>query len=420
MVTATDATSAGQMSAGQMSAGQVSAQVADIELALRALVAAPPVAELAATEVVRLLALRALLATAISDRLSQVEAGNSWARDGSVTPAAWLRRAVELSRAEASSQLRLARRLRDLPLVRAALADAQLSAEHARVLAAHLSNLPADLRDSQEQPFIEVALLTDPHTLDIELRKRCQALQPLPADTQHDRQHSQRRLSLRQTFGGMWQLSGLLDPDNGELLSVALTALRRTDQHTGDQRTPSQRDADALIHLARTALDSGALPTAHRVRPHLLISCTIDSLQTTDGTPLASYLTSGQPIRPNTLAKLGCDATLTRLVLDPEGRVLDVGRSQRTAPAHIWWALQTTHPGCWADGCDEPVPRTQAHHAQPWSEGGDTSLANSVLLCLRRGGHHDQIHHGHAIRLRDGRWLGAHGYLPTNHHLLAA
>ena len=410
MVTATQAPSP----------GLVSAQVAEVEQALRALVAAPAEAELAGTEVVRLLALRALLATAISDRLSIVEAGHGWARDGSVTAAAWLRRAAELSRAEASGQLRLSRRLRDLPLVRAALTDAQLSAEHAQVLAAHLSNLPVDLCDSQEQPFVDLALLTDPHTLDVELRKRCQALQPLPADVEDDRQHSQRRLSLRQTFGGMWQLSGLLDPDNGEILSVALTALRRTDQHTGDQRTPSQRDADALIQLARTCLHNGALPRAYRVRPHLLITCTIDSLQGNNGAPLASYLTSGQPIRPKTLAKLGCDATLTRLVLDPEGRVLDVGRSQRTAPAHIWCALQTSHPGCWADGCDEPVPRTQTHHAQPWSEGGDTSLANSVLLCLRRGGHHDQIHHGQAIRLRDGRWLGAHGYLPTNHDLLAA
>ena len=409
MVTETDA-----------AAAPVSAQIAELERALRALVAAPAAAELAATEVVRLLALRALLATAISDRLSLVEAGHGWARDGSVTAAAWLRRAAELSRTEASAQLRLARRLRDLPLVRAALADAQLSADHAQVLTAHLSALPADLREAQEQPFINLALLTDPHTLDVELRKRCQALQPLPADTEADRQHSQRRLSLRQTFGGMWQLTGLLDPDNGELLSVALTALRRTDQHTGDQRTPSQRDADALIQLTRTALDSAALPRAYRVRPYLLISCTLDSLQHPDGTPLASYLTSGQPIRPKTLAKLGCDATLTRLVLDPEGRVLDVGRSQRTAPAHIWSALQTSHPGCWADGCDEPVPRTQTHHAQPWSEGGDTSLANSVLLCHRRGGHHDQIHHGHTIQLRDGRWLGAHGYLPTNHNLLAA
>ena len=398
----------------------VSAQVAEVEQALRALVAAPAEAELAATEVVRLLALRALLATAISDRLSIVENGHGWARDGSVTPAAWLRRAAELSRAEASAKLRLSRRLRDLPLVRGALADAQLSAEHAQVLGAHLSALPADLREAQEQPFIDLALLTDPHTLDIELRKRCQALQPLPADVEGDRQHAQRRLSLRQTFGGMWQLSGLLDPDSGEIVSVALTALRRTDQHTGDQRTPSQRDADALIQLAQACLDSGALPRAYRVRPHLLITCTLDSLQGNNGAPLASYLTSGQPIRPKTLAKLGCDATLTRLVLDPEGRVLDVGRSQRTTPAHIWWALHTTHPGCWADGCDEPVPRTEAHHAQPWSEGGDTSLANSVLLCRRRGGHHDQVHHGHAIKLRDGRWLGAHGYLKTDHDVLAA
>ena len=244
----------------------VSAQVAEVEQALRALVAAPAEAELAATEVVRLLALRALLATAISDRLSIVENGHGWARDGSVTPAAWLRRAAELSRAEASAKLRLSRRLRDLPLVRGALADAQLSAEHAQVLGAHLSALPADLREAQEQPFIDLALLTDPHTLDIELRKRCQALQPLPADVEGDRQHAQRRLSLRQTFGGMWQLSGLLDPDSGEIVSVALTALRRTDQHTGDLRTPSQRPSLPGQRCTARRLPGQTAP-AHHLHP---------------------------------------------------------------------------------------------------------------------------------------------------------
>jgi len=38
-------------------------------------------------------------------------------------------------------------------------------------------------------------------------------------------------------------------------------------------------------------------------------------------------------------------------------------------------------------------------------------LWNSVLLCSRRGGHHDQIHHGTPRQTRHGRWLGPHGYL---------
>jgi hypothetical protein len=31
------------------------------------------------------------------------------------------------------------------------------------------------------------------------------------------------------------------------------------------------------------------------------------------------------------------------------------------------------------------------HHVRSWADGGDTSLANSVLLC---GHHHREIHHG--------------------------
>jgi len=38
-------------------------------------------------------------------------------------------------------------------------------------------------------------------------------------------------------------------------------------------------------------------------------------------------------------------------------------------------------------------------------------LWNSVLLCSRRGGHHDQIHHGTPRQTRHGRWLEPHGYL---------
>ena len=44
------------------------------------------------------------------------------------------------------------------------------------------------------------------------------------------------------------------------------------------------------------------------------------------------------------------------------------------------------------------------------------ALWNSVLLCSRRGGHHDQIHHGTPRQTRHGRWLGPHGYLDSETH----
>jgi hypothetical protein len=42
------------------------------------------------------------------------------------------------------------------------------------------------------------------------------------------------------------------------------------------------------------------------------------------------------------------------------------------------------------------------HHLLAWALGGETSLANSGLLCER---HHTQVHHGYRVdRDADGRW----------------
>ncbi len=47
---------------------------------------------------------------------------------------------------------------------------------------------------------------------------------------------------------------------------------------------------------------------------------------------LGELTLTGDPIRPRTLDRLACDSTLTRIVLDGAGQVLDVGRSQRSVP----------------------------------------------------------------------------------------
>ena len=85
-----------------------------------------------------------------------------------------------------------------------------------------------------------------------------------------------------------------------------------------------------------------------------------------------------RPDPPPDLDRLACDSTLTRIVLDGAGQVLDVGRSQRSVPWHLWIALITRHPGCWIQDCTEPVQRTEAHHAQPFSQ-----LARSFELDVK-------------------------------------
>jgi hypothetical protein len=42
-------------------------------------------------------------------------------------------------------------------------------------------------------------------------------------------------------------------------------------------------------------------------------------------------------------------------------------------------------------GCHTPVAWTDAHHVQPWADGGPTDLDNLILLCRF---HHGLVHEG--------------------------
>src|SRR5206468_2438705 len=99
---------------------------------------------------------------------------------------------------------------------------------------------------------------------------------------------------------------------------------------------------------------------------------------------------------------IACDASVTRIVLDPDGLPLDVGREKRVVPAHIRRAVEQRDRSCVFAGCQAPTYWCDVHHLLEWIFGGETSLENSALLCER---HHTKVHHGFRVeRQPDGRW----------------
>ncbi len=394
----------------------VRASMTALQQAMAGVLAEPADDPRAAAEVDALLVLRAQLDAVLLSRLGDVDRSGTWSLDGSVTQAAWLRNRGNLGRHDASRSTTPARRLSEHPHVRAALRAGRITEEHASVVCTALRQIDGELWEEQEPLFVRAAELTDPVTLATELRKRTAALAPLPAERGAERRRDQRRFGLRETLDGMWHLSGLLDPESGTLLQTAITSQRRTDHTDGDTRTPAQRDADALVHLARLACERGELPSTHRVRPHLLVLTPSDQLAGRCDAELAT-LSGGEPLTPSALQRLACDAILTRIVLDPAGLPLDVGRAQRTVPPQIWLAALLRDGGCSAQGCRQPAERCEAHHIKPFSHGGDTSLANTALLCLGANGHHHQVHdQQRVIRLEDGRRVGPRGYVDLPPH----
>ncbi len=96
-------------------------------------------------------------------------------------------------------------------------------------------------------------------------------------------------------------------------------------------------------------------------------------------------------LTPNAAHRLACDATVRRLLVDPAGIPLDLGREVRVFTPTQRRALATRDRGCRFPGCHRPAVHTDAHHLIPWAQGGQSDLTNGLLLCRH---HHRTVHEG--------------------------
>ncbi|MEV0268306.1 DUF222 domain-containing protein [Hamadaea sp. NPDC050747] len=162
-----------------------------------------------------------------------------------------------------------------------------------------------------------------------------------------------------------------------------------------DLRSAGARRADALVELCQRILNAGELPDNGGEKPHLTVTLPWDALQAKVG---AGLLDTGDLLTPETVRRLACDAMIIPAVLGGDGQILDVGRARRLIDGPLRRALVLRDKGCAFPGCDRPPQWCHGHHLKAWADGGNTCLANSVLLC---GFHHREIHHGHwQVRIR--------------------
>jgi hypothetical protein len=202
----------------------------------------------------------------------------------------------------------------------------------------------------------------------------------------------ERRLSLSTWIDGSMVLSGVLDAFGGAALRTALEPLaHRSGEH--DRREREQRLADALVELA-----SGGTQ-----RPSLQVTTSVETLLGLAGAAAADIEFS-LPISTKIVERLACDCNVTRVLLDSESSVIDVGRAKRVVSGPARRALNARDGSCRWPGCDRPASWTAAHHVVHWVHGGTTDLDNLILLCHR---HHWMVHEGkwQLVRSDDGRML---------------
>jgi hypothetical protein len=190
----------------------------------------------------------------------------------------------------------------------------------------------------------------------------------------------------------MVRVDGDLDPECGETLLTALRAVLdpgSRQRGAEDARTAPQRRADALGEICRSWLDAGHRSTVGGERPHVTVTVDLDTLRA--DAPGRAELDHVGPIHPESVRRIACDASVSRVITRGSSEPLDVGRRTPVVRAPLRRAIVARDRTCRFPGCDRPHPWCDAHHVEHWARGGTTSLENLVLLCRP---HHRLIHEG--------------------------
>ena len=302
---------------------------------------------------------------------------------------AWLRHFCRMTATEASGTVKTARALSRMPEVAEQAVAGNIVPNGVRLLAQARDNHPDEFAH-HETVFADVATYLDARDLRRAVAHWEQQVDYAAALRDTKRQHELRRLSIHQTFQGMWDVAGTLSPEGGHVVSTALRGLTDpANLDSEDRRSMGQRNADALDEICRFWLDHNTtVRMSGGERPHITVTVPYEILTgATDQLPEIG----GTPVDPEAIRRLACDAGIVRIVTAGESQPLDVGRRTRTIPSAIRRALELRDGGCVAPGCDRPPAWCDAHHKTHWADGGETTLDDLELRCRP---HHIDVHEG--------------------------
>jgi hypothetical protein len=330
---------------------------------------------------------------------AEFAATDAWEEDGSVSPIDWIRFNCHMTSVTAGDLIAVGESLALLPESVDAMFERAIGFAHVKTMARTADAVETKFN---EAPLLEKARENSPgkfHHICTHYRHAADAEKYAAEQAE---QVEQRRLKLSTWIDGSVLISGVLDPVGGAALRTALEPLaRRSGAH--DYRELERRQADALVDLATHAMDTGLIPQRASQRTHMQVTTSLDTLLGLVGAPAAEMELS-VPISSKTVQRLACDCSITRILLDSESMVIDVGRAKRTVSGPQRKALNARDTHCIWTGCERPASHSEAHHLVHWFNGGGGDLPNLALLCYR---HHWMVHEGgwQIVRGDDGRML---------------
>ena len=291
--------------------------------------------------------------------------------------AEWLAWRCDLSMITAKEKLRVAHALKILPAISAAFSSGVLSYTKVRELTrvAHRDN---------EQDLLDLALrMTATH-----VAQRCRELR-MGDEASIDmaaRAFANRSLSVRRDpHRGTMIVTVELPMDTGELLEKALDKARDDEvleiPDLADTSW-STRQADAFLNMVTGYLSDTENDKQSNDNYLVTIHVEQSALQGKQGR-------SALPIE--TVKRICCDSHAVVLTETEKGEPLSIGRKSRIIPKGIECAVRARDNNC----CKFPGCHNrrflQCHHVEHWSNNGETSVENLMLLCTK---HHTLLHEG--------------------------
>ena len=298
-----------------------------------------------------------------------------WLQWGLHNCAEWLAWRCDLSMSTAREKLRVAHALKHLPAISKAFSVGELSYAKVRALT-RVTN-----RDTEDR-LVEFALR---HTA-VTVAERCRELRCGGEDS-YDvaaRAFANRSLRIRRDHSrNMLVVTVELPLDAGALVEKALDKARDDEALEIPDLADtswSTRQADAFVNLLTGYLsgERGNGSDNHLVTIHV------------DQSALAGN--GGRAAVPiESVKRLCCDGHAVVITEAGEGEPLSIGRKSRLIPKAIERAVRARDN----DTCTFPGCRNHrflhCHHVEHWSNGGETSVDNLLLLCTK---HHALVHEG--------------------------
>ena len=288
-----------------------------------------------------------------------------------------------------------------IPSLGRALSIGAISGEHVDTVGRYHRRLDDDERDQLDLDQVSrQAERLPPETFDRWMRRHVDAMKGdhglSEAVARRDSSEFRHWFDER---SGMGRFAGTLDAERYETLCNRIEHRMTTLAAEADEPTSKNAAlaAEALVDLiAGDGSGRSGIPS---------ITVIVDerTLRSGPHTESIRQTENGHDLPPETVARLCCDATLRRIVLDRRGLPIDVGRRHRTATDAQWAVLKALYTCCAWGSCSAPIAWCQAHHILEWEHGGPTDLDNLVPLCTR---HHHLVHEGRwRVRLLDDRTL---------------